>query len=91
VSIYWLGFSGDLVTVHTVQNGAVVPLEGSTCPYLMLDLHLVVCANHIWAQTSTWFHFILAAVIIYLRSLILLPREQGSSSMQSQAQTLKPP
>jgi len=46
---------------HTIQTEAVVPLEGSTCPYLMLDLHLDVCANHIWTQTGARFNFILIA------------------------------
>jgi hypothetical protein len=46
---------------HTIHSEAVVPLEGSTCPYLMLDLHLVVCANHIWTQICTRFRFILIA------------------------------
>lgn len=48
---------------HTIQTEAVVPLEGSTCPYLMLDLHLDVCANHIWTQTGARFNFILIARI----------------------------
>jgi hypothetical protein len=46
---------------HTIESEAVVLFEGSACPYLMLDLHLDVCANHIWTQTGTRFHFILIA------------------------------
>lgn len=62
MSIYVLWCSGNLVAAHTIQTEAVVPLEGSNCPYFMLHLHPDVCANHIWTQTSTRFQFILTAL-----------------------------
>jgi len=62
MSIYVLWCSGDLVAAHTIQIEAVVPLEGSNFPYFMLHLHLDLCANHIWTQTSTRFQFILTAL-----------------------------